>query len=66
MGVYMEKACKDCKYISKGESKCPLCGSERLTDRWSGEVIIVNPEVSEIAKKLGVKSPGRYAAKLKE
>lgn len=62
----MEKACKDCKYISSGVNKCPLCGSERLTDKWSGEVIIVNPELSEIAKKTGIKTPGKYAAKIKE
>jgi len=62
----MEKACKDCIYISKGVTKCPLCGSEKLTNKWSGVVVVINPEISEIAKKLNFKSPGKYAAKIKE
>lgn len=62
----VEKACKVCRFISKGQHKCPACGSEKLTDRWSGLLYIVNPDVSEVAKKLGLKVPGRYAAKIKE
>ncbi len=62
----MEKACKVCKYISSGEVKCPLCGSDKLTDKFSGLVIIVNPEISDIAKKLNIKAPGKYAAKINE
>jgi len=60
-----EKACKSCRFISKGPT-CPACGGTKLTDRWSGFIYIVNPETSEVAKKLGFKSPGKYAAKMKE
>ena len=62
----VEKACKVCRFISKGQQKCPTCGSDRLTDRWSGLLYIVNPDASEVAQKLGIKVPGRYAAKIKE
>lgn len=62
----MEKACKVCRFVSKGVPKCPICGSEKLTDRWSGLLYFVNPETSEVAKRIGVKTPGKYAAKIKE
>lgn len=61
----VEKACKVCRFISKGP-KCPACGSSSLTDKWSGIIYIVNPEKSEVAKKLGIKLAGKYAAKIKE
>ena len=60
-----EKACKVCRFISKGP-KCPVCGSEALTDKWSGLIYIIDPEKSEVAKKIGIKVPGKYAAKIKE
>jgi len=62
----VEKACKVCRFISKGQHVCPVCKSDKLTDRWSGLIYIVNPETSEVAKKIGIKFPGRYAAKIKE
>jgi DNA-directed RNA polymerase subunit E" len=43
-----------------------VCGSNKLTDRWSGMLYIVNVDTSEVAKKLGLKTPGRYASKIKE
>ncbi|MGC8568570.1 MAG: transcription elongation factor subunit Spt4 [Nitrososphaeria archaeon] len=55
-----EKACRNCRYITR-ESVCPVCGSKDLTMNWSGQVIILDVENSEIAKALGVKVPGRYA-----
>jgi DNA-directed RNA polymerase subunit E" len=61
----VEKACKKCRFISKGPT-CPLCGGTALTERWSGVLLIIDPEKSEVAKKLGIKVPGKYAAKLKE
>lgn len=61
----MEKACKLCRFISKA-NKCPACGGDKLTDRWNGIMYIVDPENSEIAKKLGLKTPGRYAAKIRD
>jgi DNA-directed RNA polymerase subunit E" len=61
----LEKACKNCRFITK-EKKCPACGSEDLTENWRGVILIVDPEKSEVAKQLGIKFAGRYAAKIKE
>ena len=60
-----EKACKACRFISKGPT-CPACSGNKLTDKWSGVIYVVNPETSEVAKRLGMKMPGKYAAKIKE
>jgi len=59
-----EKACKNCRFISNG-SVCPNCKSTNLSDDWTGLVIIIDPEKSEIAKKMGIKSPGRYAVRVR-
>ena len=58
------KACKKCKRIIEGGSKCPKCGSEELSDTFKGKVVILNPEQSEIAQHLGVKEKGHYAVKV--
>lgn len=60
----MKKACKQCKLIYTGE-KCPNCDSKETTEDWKGRVVIINPENSEIAKKLKIKKPGIYAIKTK-
>ncbi len=61
-----EKACKNCHRIieNKEEKKCPVCGSNQLTSLWSGYVYIIDPEKSEIAKKMKITVPGKYALKL--
>ncbi len=46
-----ELACKNCKFIISHGNRCPICGSEDLTSNWSGYVIIINVDKSEIAKK---------------
>ncbi len=59
-----EKACKNCRYISNGPV-CPNCKSTNLSDDWTGLAIIIDPEGSEIAKKMRIKSPGRYAVRVR-
>jgi DNA-directed RNA polymerase subunit E" len=59
-----EKACKNCRFISNG-SVCPNCKSSNLSDDWTGLVIVLDAERSEIAKKMRVKSPGRYAVRVR-
>lgn len=56
----MRKACKHCRYITT-ESVCPICKSEELSNRFSGVLIVFNPEKSDIAKKLDIKIKGEYA-----
>ena len=62
-GVFI--ACKKCKALLEPRtSVCPICGGNEFTEEWSGMVIIIDPENSQIAKILGVNKPGRYAIKL--
>tara|TARA_Y100000310_G_C20130383_1_gene555596 strand:+ start:178 stop:372 length:195 start_codon:yes stop_codon:yes gene_type:complete len=60
------KACKNCKTIYEGD-KCPKCqsGSSDASESWKGKVAILNPEKSEIAKKLKITEKGTYAIKTK-
>lgn len=57
----MEKACKNCRVIIAQGEVCPMCGSSELTTKWSGYVVIMNAEKSELAKKLGISTNGTYA-----
>ncbi len=57
----MEKACKNCRLIIAQGETCPLCGSTNLTNKWSGYIVVLNVEKSDLAKKLGVKVNGTYA-----
>jgi DNA-directed RNA polymerase subunit E" len=59
-----DKACKNCKFISKG-SVCPNCKSTNLSDDWSGLVVIMDPANSEVAKRMGISAPGRYALRVR-
>ena len=60
----MEKVCKRCKRLVKEGNECPVCGSKDLTTSWSGLLVVYDPE-SEIAKKVGITSPGRYAIRIR-
>ena len=57
-----QKACKMCNRVYGGD-KCPACGSKEFTDNFKGKTIILNPENSEVAKKLNIKEKGTYAIK---
>lgn len=59
-----EKACRQCKFISRG-NRCPNCNSTDLSDDFSGFVIILNAEESEIAKMMHVTKKGKYALKVR-
>jgi len=56
-----EYACKKCKFITTEPTVCKVCGSKEFTKEWFGYLIVVDPEKSEIAKKLGIKYAGKYA-----
>jgi DNA-directed RNA polymerase subunit E" len=60
------KACTQCRMIVNDASECPNCHSTTLTEKFMGQIIVMDPEKSEIAKKLDVKVPGRYAIKLQQ
>ena len=57
-----QKACKICNQIYEGD-KCPKCESKESTDSFKGRVVVLNPEKSEIANKLNIKSKGNFAIK---
>ena len=60
-----DTACRSCRYVlEEGGDVCPICGSNSFTTFWRGYVVILKPEQSEIAKKMGITKPGRYALRL--
>ncbi len=62
-----ELACRNCKFIiSSHSSKCPICGSEDLTSKWSGYIIMLNVDKSELAKASNIKTNGVYAISIRD
>jgi len=57
-----KKACRMCNTIFEGD-KCPKCDSREFTEGFKGRIVILNPEKSEIAKKLNLKEKGNFAIK---
>ena len=58
-----KKACKSCKFLTD-HNKCPNCGSDQFVESWKGRLTILDPEKSEVAKKVGIKKKGDYAIKV--
>ena len=58
------KACRSCRMISYTEKVCPKCNGE-LSDKFSGTIIILDPERSEVAKIAEINSVGTYAMRVK-
>ncbi len=56
-------ACKNCHLITE-KDRCPYC-SEQTLKRWQGYVIIRDPVRSQIAKKMNITKPGKYALKVR-
>ncbi|MFQ6077155.1 MAG: transcription elongation factor subunit Spt4 [Candidatus Bathyarchaeia archaeon] len=54
------KACRSCHRLTTS-NLCPDCKTTNVSNDWTGVAIVLNPEWSQIAKKLGVNKPGRYA-----
>ncbi|MDK2915575.1 MAG: DNA-directed polymerase subunit [Euryarchaeota archaeon] len=58
------KVCRECHKVVEGES-CVVCGTSNLSEDWAGYVVIIDPERSEIAKKMNITMAGRYALKVR-
>lgn len=59
------RACKNCRYIIYGNDKaCPKCQGE-LSEKFSGMIIILEPERSEVAKIAELNAVGSYAIRVK-
>lgn len=58
-------ACRECRYIVQTKEKvCPKCQGE-LSDKFSGMIIVLDPERSEVAKLINVNVVGSYAVRVK-
>jgi DNA-directed RNA polymerase subunit E" len=60
----MSRACRNCKIIIE-ENVCPICKGTDLSDDYSGLLIVVDPEGSQMAQKMEIKKEGRYALKIR-
>lgn len=58
------RACRNCRSISE-QSACPVCRSTDLSDDFSGLIIIIDPENSQLAQKTKIDKEGRYALKVR-
>ena len=58
------KVCRKCRIFVNG-SKCALCGGSDFGSTWAGLAVIVDPAKSEVAKKMEVELPGKYALKVR-
>ncbi|MCK8518748.1 transcription elongation factor subunit Spt4 [Methanoculleus sp. 7T] len=58
------RVCRECHRVVEGET-CVICGTANLSEDWAGYLVIIDPEHSEIAKKMNITLPGRYALKVR-
>ena len=59
-----KKACKKCKLFVEGDT-CPLCKGNQFSTVWQGRLYVVDPQKSEIAKKIDISTKGEYAIKVR-
>lgn len=57
------KACKVCNLINE-EDKCSVCGGQ-TSKEWQGYIIIMDHTRSEIARKMGIQSNGKFALRVR-
>jgi DNA-directed RNA polymerase subunit E" len=57
-----QKACRLCNTIYEGD-KCPKCDSKDSTESFKGKIVVLNPEKSQIASKINLKTKGNFAIK---
>lgn len=56
--------CRDCHRLVEGQV-CPACGSNSLSSDWSGYLVIIDPELSDIASAMNIKNAGKYCLKVR-
>ena len=58
-------ACSECHLIlSDGIDQCNICPSAPVSSDWTGYVVVIDPSRSEIANRLNIEAPGKYALKV--
>jgi len=60
----MSRACRNCKVITE-ETACHLCRGTDLSDDYSGLLVVLEPEGSQMAQTMEIKKEGRYALKIR-
>ena len=60
----MSRACRNCKIIIE-ENICPICRGTDLSDDYSGLLVVLEPEGSQMAQQMEIKKEGRYALKIR-
>ena len=61
----MTKACKNCHLLVEEAAECPICKTSDFSEKFNSIALIFDAQKSEIAAKLGAKTPGRYAIKVR-
>jgi DNA-directed RNA polymerase subunit E" len=58
-------ACGECNLVLEdGIDQCPRCPTAPVSTDWLGLVVILEPDRSAVARRLGVVIPGNYALKV--
>lgn len=57
--VRKTQVCRNCKKFTT-DKICPTCKSTNMSSSWKG-VVVINDVESEVAKKLNIVEPGKYA-----
>jgi transcription elongation factor SPT4 len=58
-----EQACRKCHMLTH-DKVCPNDKSNELSSEWSGLIIVLDVQHSNVAQTLGITVPGRYALKV--
>lgn len=45
--------------------RAPAAAGTTMSDDWAGYTIVIDPDNSEIAKRLNITKPGKYALKVR-
>ena len=64
MATKRSKVCRSCRVFVNGK-KCSMCEGTEFSSTWAGIAIIMDPTKSEVAKKMDVAVPGKYALKVR-
>ncbi len=57
------RACKNCSAVTE-DAECNICGSPTSRE-WQGYIIIVDHTKSEIARRMGIETNGKFALRVR-
>lgn len=62
----MSKACRVCHMITeKTANICPNCKTQDISSEFIGEIFILKPEESDVAKRMKINNKGHYALRVR-